>query len=173
MTVTITLTAYGSNTGPFDLYSDVTGSFVLFESGVAKNDLITGYTTALVPDWTNTIQIRSTGVCTNYINVSVIPYTTTTSTSSTTTAPTTTTTTTLALTQYCYVGIYACGDGLHEIVGHEPFTGSLTYENEFGVEQVGYYCQDIGTVTIYSSSAPVAVAMSSQSCTTTTTSITP
>ena len=92
MTVTITLTAYGSNTGPFDLYSDATGSFVLFESGVAKNDLITGYTTALVPDWTNTIRLVSTGMCTNYINVSVIPYTTTTSTSSTSTTTTTVTT---------------------------------------------------------------------------------
>lgn len=97
MTVTITLTISGSNTGPFDLYSDTDGYTTAFESAVARASLIAGYTTALVPDGTNTIRLVSTGECTNYIDISVIPYTTTTtSTSSTTTSTSTTTTTTTA-----------------------------------------------------------------------------
>ena len=95
MTVTITLTVSGSNTGPFDLHSDLDAYAVPFESAVARNDLIAGYTTALVPDGTNTIRIISTGECTNYIDVTVIPYTTTTSTSTSTSTSTTTTTTTV------------------------------------------------------------------------------
>ena len=100
MTVTITLTISGSNTGPFELYSDLDGYVTPFESGVARLDLIAGYTTALVPDWTNTIKIVSTGVCTNSIFVSVVPYTTTTSTSTSTTTSTSTSTTTTTTTAY-------------------------------------------------------------------------
>jgi len=66
MTVTITLTISGSNTGPFDLHSDFDAFATPFESGVARASLIAGYTTELVPDGTNTIRIFSTGDCTNY-----------------------------------------------------------------------------------------------------------
>jgi len=99
MTVLITLTIAGTDSGPFDLYSNLDGYTSAFESGVAKIDLLSGYASALVPDGTDLIRIKSTSLeCTNYVDVFVIT-TTTTSTSSTTTtttiAPTTTTTTTI------------------------------------------------------------------------------
>lgn len=169
MTVTITLTAAGLNVGPFDLYSDIPSQWTLFESGVSRAALLAGYTTALAPDYTNSIRIQSTGECTNYIDVTVIPYTTTTST---TLPSTTTTTTTLALTQYCYSGLYPCGDPVHEILGHEPYTGSVTYTDELGVSHTSYYCSDIGVISVYSSSAPITVAMTSETCPTTTTTTT-
>jgi hypothetical protein len=83
MTVYITLTTAGSDSGPFDLYSNLDGYTSAFESGVSKAALLAGYSSALVPDYTTTIRIKSNGVlCTNYvdINVALLPTTTTTTT---------------------------------------------------------------------------------------------
>lgn len=77
MTVLITLTTAGADTGPFDLYSDIDGFVSAFETGVSKAALLGGYSSALVPDYTSTIRIKSTGVCGNYIDV-IIPVATTT-----------------------------------------------------------------------------------------------
>jgi len=86
MTVLITLTTAGPDSGPFDLYGNTDGFYTPFETGVDKTDLIAGYPSALVPDYTDTIRIISTGaLCTNYIDVSVATYF----------PPTTTTTTTV------------------------------------------------------------------------------
>jgi hypothetical protein len=89
MTVLITLTIAGSDSGPFDLYSNLDGYTSAFESGVSKSALLAGYSSALVPDFTTTVRVKSNGVCVNYIDI-VIGTTTTT----TTVVPTTTTTTT-------------------------------------------------------------------------------
>ena len=83
MTVTITLTLAGADTGPFLLYSDATGFAAPFETGVTKIDLEAGYTTSLVPVGTTIIRVMSEGICVNYIDVPV----TTTTTSSTTFPP--------------------------------------------------------------------------------------
>lgn len=93
MTVLITLTTAGFDTGPFNLYSDLDDYTSAFETGVSKASLLGGYASSLVPDFTNTIRIMSDGDCTNYIDVVV--GTTTTTTTTTTVAPTTTTTTTV------------------------------------------------------------------------------
>lgn len=70
MTVLITLTTYGSDTGPFfDLFSDADNYAVAFESGVSKVDLIAGYTSALVPNTATVIRVKSTGECTNYVDI--------------------------------------------------------------------------------------------------------
>ena len=90
MTVLITLTTAGSDSGPFNLYSNIDGYVSAFETGVSKSALLAGYSSALVPDYTTTIRGISTGVCVNYVDI-VIGTTTTT----TTIFPTTTTTTTL------------------------------------------------------------------------------
>lgn len=90
MTVLITLTTAGADSGPFDLYSDLDGYVSAFESGVAKAALEAGYASSLVPDYTNTIRVKSNGVyCTNYADI-VVGTTTTSSTTTTTTtaAPT-------------------------------------------------------------------------------------
>ena len=100
MTVLITLTVAGADSGPFNLYSNVNGYTPAFETGVSKSALLAGYSSALVPDYTTIIRIVSTGDCTNYIDITLTSTTTTT----TTIVPTTTTTTTsspvIACAQY-------------------------------------------------------------------------
>jgi hypothetical protein len=83
MTVLITLTTAGTDSGPFDLYSNLDGYISAFESGVDKTLLLAGYPSALVPDFTTTIRVRSNNpFCTNYVDIPVEqPTTTTTSTS--------------------------------------------------------------------------------------------
>lgn len=93
MTVLITLTTAGADTGPFNLYSNLDSYTSAFATGVSKSALLAGYSSAAVPDGTSTIRVMSNGVCTNYVDLSVI---TTTTTTTTTPPPTTTTTTTLA-----------------------------------------------------------------------------
>ena len=90
MTVLITLTIAGTDTGPFDLYSNVDGYVSAFETTVSKAALLAGYPSALVPNGTTTIRVKSKGTCVNYVDIPVITTTTTTTTTGT---PTTTTTT--------------------------------------------------------------------------------
>jgi hypothetical protein len=89
MTVLITLTTAGTDSGPFDLYSDLDGYISAFESGVSKASLLAGYPSSLVPDFTTIIRVRSNnGLCTNYIEIPVQESTTTTtSTTSSVTVP--------------------------------------------------------------------------------------
>jgi hypothetical protein len=99
MTVLITLTIAGTDSGPFDLYSNLDGYLSAFESGVSKASLLAGYPSSLVPDFTTTIRVRSNnGLCTNYVDIPVEE-------------PTTTTTTTAAcIDSYSYdINIYSCG----------------------------------------------------------------
>lgn len=83
MTITITLTSAGSDSGPFDIYGNSTGAFVLITSGVSKLSLTSGYTTT-APDGTTVVRVQSTGTCTNYQD---IPVQTTTTTVAPTTQP--------------------------------------------------------------------------------------
>lgn len=82
MIVTITLTVAGSETGPFNLYSDVDGYTAAFETGVAKASLLAGYTSILVPNGTTIIRVMSDNppLCTNFIDIPIVPCTTTTTT---------------------------------------------------------------------------------------------
>jgi hypothetical protein len=81
MTVLITLTTAGSDSGPFDLYSNLDGFVSAFESGVSKASLEAGYASALVPDYTTAVRIKSNGeLCTNYVDVFLENTTTTTTT---------------------------------------------------------------------------------------------
>jgi hypothetical protein len=93
MTVLITLTTAGSSTGSFSLYSNVDSYSTPFETGVAKSSLLAGYTSSLVPTGTTIIRVMSTGTCTNYTDITIVPCTTTTTTSSTSSTTTTTTST--------------------------------------------------------------------------------
>ena len=82
MTVLITLGIAGTDSGPFDLYSNNDGYTSAFESGVSKAALLAGYASSLVPDYTVVIRVRSNNIlCTNYVDIPVIePSTTTTTT---------------------------------------------------------------------------------------------
>jgi len=93
-TVLITLTIAGLDTGPFNLYSDADGYVTPFEIGVSKAALVAGYTSVVVPDAATIIRVVSTGVCTNFIDLSIIVVPPTTTTTTTPTPTTTTTTTT-------------------------------------------------------------------------------
>jgi hypothetical protein len=104
MTVLITLTVAGADSGPFNLYSNLDGYTLAFETAVSKSALLAGYSSASVPDYTTTVRVLSTGACTNYVDIVLESITTTTTTTiapttttTTTVAPTTTTTTTLPL----------------------------------------------------------------------------
>ena len=94
MTVLITLTVAGADSGPFNLYSNLDGFTAAFESGVSKASLLAGYPSALVPDYTTTIRVKSDGVCVNYIDILLESTTTTTTT---VIGPTTTTTTSIPI----------------------------------------------------------------------------
>jgi hypothetical protein len=78
MTVLITLTIAGANTGPFDLYSNVDGYTSAFETGISQIDLISGYVSNLVPNGTTNIRVKSNGVCIEYIDIPISTTTTTT-----------------------------------------------------------------------------------------------
>jgi hypothetical protein len=79
MTVFITLTVAGADSGPFNLYSNLDGYVTAFESGVPKASLLAGYSSSLVPDFTTIIKVLSTGQCTNSIDIVLDEVTTTTS----------------------------------------------------------------------------------------------
>lgn len=92
MTVLITLTTAGSNTGPFDLYSDADGFSTIITSGISKADLLAGYD-ATLPTGTTEVLLRSSGPCNSslYLIVSGAPTTSTTSSTSSTTSSSSTT----------------------------------------------------------------------------------
>jgi hypothetical protein len=69
MTVLLTLTTAGADSGPFDLYSNLDSFTVPFETGVSKASLVGGYTTTLVPDYTTTVRVVSTGMCISSVNI--------------------------------------------------------------------------------------------------------
>ena len=68
----MTLTTAGTDTGPFNLYSDVDGYISAFEVGVPKIDLVAGYTSYVVPNGTTMVRIMSAGTCKNYIDLPAI-----------------------------------------------------------------------------------------------------
>tara|TARA_R110000868_G_scaffold14285_6_gene66367 strand:- start:673 stop:1308 length:636 start_codon:yes stop_codon:yes gene_type:complete len=109
MTVLITLTTAGADTGNFSLYSDVSGYTVAFETGVAKSALEAGYVSSLVPTSTSVIRVKSEATCKNYIDITLVVPTTTTTT---TTPPTTTTTTTFGIQATIEFSFYDSGSGV-------------------------------------------------------------
>ena len=72
MTVFITLTTAGTDSGPFNLYSDLDGFVTPFEVGVSKMDLQAGYSSILVPDFTSVVRVKSTAqYCINYVDITL------------------------------------------------------------------------------------------------------
>lgn len=80
MTVLLTLTTAGADTGPFNLFSNLDEYTSAFETGVLKVDLESGYLSYLVPDGTTTIRVMSDGACLNYVDLQINLTTTTTTT---------------------------------------------------------------------------------------------
>jgi len=109
MTVLVTLTLAGTDTGPFNLYSNVDGYTTPLATGVSKSALLAGYSLAGVPDTAAVIRATSTGTCTNYLDMYLTGGTTTT------TSSTSTTSTTSTSTVECLIGdtsaLSSCGGG--------------------------------------------------------------
>lgn len=71
ITVIITLTTAGANTGPFDLYTDADNFTTTIITGLSRDQLLSGYTCTVVPDTATIIRVKSTDICTNYIDLSI------------------------------------------------------------------------------------------------------
>jgi len=121
MTAVITLTTAGTDSGPFNLYSNLDGFVVPFVVGVLKASLLSGYTSPVVPDFTSVVRVQSIGQCVNYIDIplqnTTTSSTTLATTSTTTSSSTITTTTTAAPIPNVYPVIASCcGFGTTEYV---------------------------------------------------------
>ena len=142
MTVTITLTLAGSDTGPFNLYSNVDGYVSAFQTGVARSTLVAGLTTGTVPDGTTEILVESVGTCNRDLYLPVAGAPTTTSTTSSTTSTTSTTTTGTPFS--CITGdrnaIATCSSG-----DAAQFTIAVGYEA--AIIPGGYFYSGSGTRT--------------------------
>jgi hypothetical protein len=90
---------YGSDAGPFDLFTNVDGYTTPFATNVSNAILYAGYLTNSVPDGATIIKLVSKGNCNTvgFFPITGIPTSTSTSTStsSTSTSSTTSTTTTI------------------------------------------------------------------------------
>jgi hypothetical protein len=119
MTVLLTLTTAGFDSGPFDLYSNVDSYVTPFETGVTKTALTLGYTTSLCPDFALVVRIRSTGNCKTFIDVPL------------TYPPATTTTTTTCVGFSYFVSTFNCGSctpiGTEGLINEFPLTLNKYY----------------------------------------------
>lgn len=114
MTILVTLTLAGANTGPFDIYSDADGYTIPLAVGVSKAALLAGYSLTGVPSIATIIRVQSQGDCDNFIDLLIDGETTTTTTTTTTsTSTTTSTTTTITPSEYYYYDVqrYDCALG--------------------------------------------------------------
>ena len=91
MTVLVTLTLAGSDTGPFNLFSNVDGFTTALATGVSRAALLAGYSLTGVPDTAAIIRAKSTGTCTNYLDMYLAGGTTTTTSSTSSTTSSTST----------------------------------------------------------------------------------
>lgn len=80
MDVLITLTNVGADQGSlFDLYSDVDGYTVAFDTDVSLASLLATYT-ASVPVGTTIVRVVGQSTCENILDITIVYTTTTTST---------------------------------------------------------------------------------------------
>lgn len=98
--IIITLTLAGSDTGPFDLFTDADGYASPFASGISKASLTAGYLSTVIPDAATIIKVVSKGLCTNavFLPIQGVPQTTTSSTSSTSSSSSSSSTSTSSTT---------------------------------------------------------------------------
>jgi hypothetical protein len=78
MTVLLTISQIGPDNSEFNLYSDVDNFTTPFETDVSDTDLLNGYTSSLVPDYTNIVRVQTLGKCVNYLDIVLENITTTT-----------------------------------------------------------------------------------------------
>lgn len=71
MIIKITIDLLEGDAGPFDIYSNSTGTFLLVASAVDKALLVAGYSLTM-PNGTTITRVQSAGECTNYEDITVI-----------------------------------------------------------------------------------------------------
>jgi hypothetical protein len=143
MTVLLTLTVAGADSGPYNLFSNLDGYTSAFATNVPKASLLAGYSSSVVPDYTTIVRIVSIGDCTNYIDIVLSSTTTTTTTSN---SSTTTTTTTIACDTYEMVGV-------SDAPGCPGFV-NYTYTDCLGVVQTGGSFSSSSSETVCAQSTP-------------------
>jgi hypothetical protein len=139
MTVLVTLTLAGIDTGPFNLYSDADGFTTAIASGISKAVLQAGYSLAGVPDSATIIRTKSTGDCTNFIDMFIGGKITTTTTSSSTSSTTSTSTTS---TPGCLTGDT---NATATCTGGESALFTVTGGNTAFISPGGFYFSGTGT----------------------------
>lgn len=147
MTVLVTLTLAGADTGPFDIYSDADGYTTPLASGISKSALEAGYSLTGVPDLATIIRVTSLETCTNSVDMLISGGTTTTTTSTTSTSTstsTTTTTTTSGLPVEYQIDNFATGNS------GDACTGSTTTSIVYALPG---YTVPIVTMILYDSSS--------------------
>ena len=70
MIVKITIDLLGGDAGPFNVYSNSTGAFLLVAAAVDKALLVAGYSLTM-PNGTTITRVQSIGECTNYIDIPI------------------------------------------------------------------------------------------------------
>lgn len=55
----------------FNLFSDIDGYAIAFETAIPKSFLIEGYTSIIVPDGTKTVRVMGNGLSSSYIDTPV------------------------------------------------------------------------------------------------------
>jgi hypothetical protein len=70
--VLITLTTAGSDTGPFNLYSNIDDYTDAFATNVSRSALVTGYESTVVPEGTTEVLVQSTGTCDRNLYLTVL-----------------------------------------------------------------------------------------------------
>ena len=74
MNLVITLTSAGTDTGPFNIYSDVDGYLSAFDTNIDRATLLAGFATSNVPDGTVEIRVKSVNdLCNNYGRAGTVP----------------------------------------------------------------------------------------------------
>jgi hypothetical protein len=139
MTVLVTLTLAGTDVGPFNLFSNVDGYTNPLATGITKAALLAGYNLTGVPDTAAVIRAKSTGTCTNYLDMALSGGTTTTSTS---TSSTTSTSTTPAVA--CLTGDTAA---VASCAGGESALFTVSAGHTALITPGGYYYSGSGTRT--------------------------
>ena len=74
MTGIIQITTIGVDSGPFNIFSNVTGFTSAFETNITRNELLLGYATNNIPLNTSVIKIVSVGECTNDLFIELTCY---------------------------------------------------------------------------------------------------
>jgi hypothetical protein len=71
MTVLLTIPNIGTDADNFELYSDKDNFSDPFETGISRADLLIGYTSSVVPDYSSVVRVTSKYKCINSLDITL------------------------------------------------------------------------------------------------------